>query len=96
MSEEVSYAVDAFLAFLFESVYQNPEVKSEERKVLGLLEGIFEHYIKNPSELPDEFSVIAQEDGVYRAAADYVSGMTDPYALYVHDQIFVPTAWLMK
>ena len=96
MSEPVARAVDVFYDFLNENVYHNPLVKGEERKVLGLVSGIFEYYVKNPDRMSREYLDIAEREGIRRAAADYVSGMTDPYAIEVYHNIFVPMAWTVK
>ena len=96
MSQEVEGAVDTFYAFLNQRVYKNPVVKGEERKVKGLLTGIFEYYVKNPDRMSEEFRQIADREGIRRAAADYVAGMTDPYAIEVYNSIFVPMAWTVK
>jgi dGTP triphosphohydrolase len=39
---------------------------------------------------------IAREDGLSRAAADYVSGMTDKYAMSQYSELFIPEAWQVK
>lgn len=96
MSPTIAEAVNVFHDFLFTSVYKNPVVKGEERKVRGLLGGIFDYYVKNPEKMSEEFLLIAEKEGRRRAAADYVAGMTDPYAIYVYDNIFVPMAWTVK
>ncbi len=96
MSEPVAKAVEEFSCFLYERVYLNPVVKGEERKVLGLLSGIFDYFVANPAKMSAEYLEIAERDGVRRAAADYVSGMTDPYAIEIHNSIFVPMAWTVK
>ncbi len=96
MSPEVEDAVNAFSDFLYERVYKNPEVKGEERKVLGLLSGIFDYLVKNPAKMSEEYLSIAEREGVERAVTDYVSGMTDPYAIEMHNRFFVPKAWDIK
>lgn len=96
MSPEVERAVNVFFDFLYERVYHNPVVKGEEKKVSGLLSGIFDYFVANPAKMSAEYRAIAERDGVRRAAADYVSGMTDPYAIEIHNSIFVPMAWTVK
>ncbi|MBQ4382094.1 MAG: deoxyguanosinetriphosphate triphosphohydrolase [Oscillospiraceae bacterium] len=96
MGEKVGHAVDAFYAYLNENVYHNPVVKGEERKVLGLISGIYDHYYRNPDLMGREFAAIADRDGLRRAVCDYVAGMTDTYAIAVHEDIFVPKAWMVK
>ena len=85
-----------FHNFMYDSVYRNPQAKGEEAKVENILRGIWEHYCRYPDKLPGDYRLIAQRDGLERAVTDYVSGMTDDYAMYVYNQIFIPAAWSVK
>ncbi len=96
MSREVENAVNVFSDFLYERVYRDPVVKGEEKKVSGLLSGIFDYFVANPAKMSAEYLAIADREGVRRAAADYVSGMTDTYAVESYNSIFVPMAWTVK
>jgi dGTPase len=96
MSPSIGFVFDSFHSFMYENVYTNMRAKSEEKKVSGILAGIFEYYVKNPDKLPDDFRMIAEQDGLRRAAADYVSGMTDKYAMSQYSALFIPEAWQVK
>lgn len=96
MSPEMTQVFNEFHSFLFEAVYRNPRAKSEESKVRGILAGIWEHYIKDLQLLPEDFRAIAVRDGEERAVCDYISGMTDDYAMYRYSEIFIPAAWHVK
>ena len=85
-----------FHNFMYESVYHNPVAKGEEAKVESILRGIWDTYCKDPDKLPGEYRAIAERDGLERAVTDYVSGMTDDYAIYQYGQIFIPAAWSVK
>jgi len=87
---------ELFHEFMFESVYHNPVAKGEEAKVENILRGIWEHYCARPDKLPEDYRSIAERDGLERAVTDYVSGMTDDYAMYQFGQIFIPMAWSVK
>ena len=62
----------------------------------NILRGIWEHYCRYPEKLPDDFRGIMEHDGLERAVTDYVSGMTDDYAIYQYGEIFIPMAWSVK
>ena len=47
-------------------------------------------------ELPDEFSGTVEEEGITRAVCDYISGMTDRYAIGLYKQLFIPRVWGQK
>lgn len=79
--------------FLFEAVYKNPVAKSEETKVLGIVEGLFSYFMKNPEKMSPEYITICKSEGVERAVADYIAGMTDHYAITVYSDIYIPKAW---
>ena len=96
MSPEMQEAVDTFHDFMYEAVYLNPKAKSEESKVAGILGGIWDHYYKNPDKLPEDFGAIIEAEGLERAVCDYISGMTDKYAMYQYSEIFIPAAWQVR
>ena len=67
--------------------------QGEEAKVENILRGIWEHYCRCPEKLPDDFRGIMERDGLERAVTDYVSGMTDNYAVSVYKELFIPDFW---
>lgn len=79
--------------FLFDTVYRNPVVKAEETKVDGIVSGIYEYLIKNPDKLDNEYKVIREREGIHRAAADYIAGMTDHFAVMTYSNIYIPKEW---
>jgi dGTPase len=96
MSPEVRFVFESFHSYMYEYVYTNLKAKREEKKVFGILSSIFEYYIKNPDKLPADYKRIAEQDGLSRAVCDYVSGMTDKYAMYQYSELFIPEAWQVK
>ena len=95
-SPEMAEAVDCFHSFMFDAVYRNPTAKGEESKVRNILEGIWKYYVGAPEKLPEDFRRIADKEGVERAVCDYVSGMTDDYAMYQFGSIYIPAAWEVR
>ena len=85
-----------FHNFMYENVYRNPVAKGEESKVENILRGIWDYYVGHPEALPEDYRAIAERDGLERAVTDYVSGMTDDYAMYQYGKIFIPMAWSVK
>ena len=93
MDNETLKYYDMLHNFLYDSVYKNPVAKSEETKVLGIVEGLFKYYLKNPEKMSPEYLKIAENEGKIRAIADYIAGMTDHYAITVYSDIYIPKAW---
>lgn len=92
-SATVGSAAEEFRSFMFTRVYRNPVAKREERKAFGIIRGIFDYYLKNPDKLPEDYRALIEEDGLERVVCDYVSGMTDKYAIYKYSELFIPETW---
>ena len=85
-----------FHSFMYSDVYTNPIAKSEENKVEGILGRLFDYYTAHPESLPEDFRPIVEREGRGRAACDYISGMTDGYAMEKYGELFIPFAWSVK
>ena len=95
-SSASSMAFDTFYNFMFQNVYNNARAKSEEAKVFGFLGRIFDYYQNNPDKMSDDYRKIISTDGVRKAVCDYVSGMTDKYAVSKYGDLFVPIGWKVR
>lgn len=93
MDDETRIYYDKLHAFLFDSVYNNPVAKHEETKVAGIIEGIYEALLKNPEKLTAEYATVREAEGTARAAADYIAGMTDHFAVMTYSEIYIPKFW---
>ena len=80
-------------SFLFDAVYTNPIAKGEEKKAKLMLEGLFDYYVNHPEHMPPYFISIAESEGLPRAVCDYISGMTDRYAIDAFKKIYIPMSW---
>lgn len=96
MSAYMTQAANVFYDFLYDTVYSNPNAKGEEAKVSNILGCIWDYYKKNPDKLPEDYKRIADDEGIERAVCDYVSGMTDDYAVFKFSSIYIPAAWQVK
>jgi dGTPase len=66
--------------FLFERVYNRPEVKAEQDRARTILTFLLEHYRDHPEDLPEDVRDAAGSEGEV-AAIDYIAGMTDRFAV---------------
>ena len=87
MSDMMQKTFDFFHAFMYSDVYTNPRAKSEESKVEGILSRLYDYYTAHPDALPEDFRGIIEHEGTERAATDYISGMTDVFALDLYRKI---------
>jgi dGTPase len=90
IGDEVGAATSELHGFLYQNVYFNPAAKSEEGKAEAMLETLYHYFVSHPEKMPAEYVQIANTEGAPRAAADYISGMTDRYAINIYRQLFIP------
>lgn len=93
MSGDYAECFEALHSYMFEFVYKSEYAKSEEKKVPHLVESLYNYFLKHPKLLDEELRQIAEEEGVQRAVCDYIAGMTDPYAVQLYEDIFIPKFW---
>ena len=96
MDEEIEQAMKSLRDFMFERVYRNPKAKGEEAKARRILQQLYEFYVKHPEKLPPDFRPQLDFDGMERTVCDYIAGMTDKYAMYKYDELFIPMAWQVR
>ncbi len=95
-SPAMAEAYAAFEEFMYAAVYRNPAAKGEESKVKGILAPIMDYYTGHADKLPPEYRAIADAEGVQTAVTDYVSGMTDSFAIYTFENLFIPASWSVR
>lgn len=86
-------AHDDLKAFMFEKVYTNPAAKQEEAKAVELVRKLYSYFIEHPEKMPDEYRDIINRLDADRAVCDYISGMSDAYAVNLYTELFVPKFW---
>ena len=96
MTADVQSATNDLRAFLFERVYLNPRAKAEETKAKDVVCTLFDFFVGHPDKLPDRYRTrigTAEGETVERSVADFISGMTDRYAIEAYQERFVPRVW---
>ena len=93
MSPLVQEAMDGLREFMFERVYRDSWRAAEEAKCDHVVRALYGYYHEHPTEMPEEFMLIGYQDGIDRGVADFISCMTDRYALRVYQQIFLPAGF---
>ena len=94
LSQETFEALRELRRFMFEHVYQNPIAKVEEIKAKAMLTQLYNYYMDHLDELPAKLLQMLDEgEDQGRVVCDYISGMTDQYAITKFNEHFVPVAW---
>jgi dGTPase len=75
-SDEVGHAMLNLRAFMFERVYLGPAAREQRENAVATVHRVFNHLADHPDELPAD-----RPGDVPERITDYVSGMTDRFAL---------------
>ncbi|MGI8927181.1 MAG: deoxyguanosinetriphosphate triphosphohydrolase [Tepidiformaceae bacterium] len=78
-SAGVHAAANELREFMFEKVYLYDATRRDAEQGKRVVVFLYEHFVKHPEGISPDFSLV--DDPVGRRAADYVSGMTDRYAI---------------
>lgn len=95
MSEEVDRAMRALRNFMFDKVYSNPIAKGEEDKAVSLVKTLYEYYMNHTYELPKFFVELGlRGEPRELVVCDYISSMTDRFAISLYNELYVPKFWM--
>jgi dGTPase len=78
-SGRIRDAVNELREFMFQRVYLYDSTRLEAERGKRIVKFLFAHFVATPGGISPDFSL--PEDPVERRAADFVSGMTDRYAI---------------
>ena len=86
----------AFLAlrdFMYATVYVDRSAKQEEQKVDNVIAQLYEYYLTHVDRMSNFYVQLAYQEGRERAVTDYISGMSDEFAIRTFEELFVPRKW---
>ncbi|BBB33285.1 dGTPase [Thermotomaculum hydrothermale] len=92
MSPEIKEAFLIFKDYMYDNIYSNQKVKKEFIKSERVLEFLFEFYMKHPEQIPKFY--FKRNDPNDRIVADFISGMTDTFAINTFEKLFIPQRWI--
>ena len=73
--------VAAFKDFLFQNMYWHPAVLEANAEAVCMMRRLFLHYLAQPETMGAKARARVEREGLRRTVCDYVSGMTDRYAI---------------
>lgn len=83
MSEEGWFYVKKLREWMFKNVYLDPVTKAEEKKARNIVKALYEYYT-------DKLTSLYTDDEIPTLVGDYISGMTDQYAIRKYQDLFIP------
>lgn len=95
MSDDVELGMRNLRQFMYDKVYSNQVAKCEEKKAVSLVKTLYEYYMRHTDELPKFFVELGlQGEPREKVVCDYISTMTDRFAISLYEQLYVPKFWM--
>jgi len=96
-SPEVAKAMDEMRDFLFQTVYPQSLQRAGEQRVRHVITNLMQYFLEHPEETGQEPALAADPEAarleLVQAVTDYISGMTDRYAITRYRELFEPRSW---
>ncbi|NNF62960.1 MAG: HD domain-containing protein [Acidimicrobiia bacterium] len=85
MDPETLEVMNELREFMFERVYLRPESLPQRNQAMQVVHDLVDHVSRTPELIPETYQ--HSDATQMRQVLDYVSGMTDRYALRLHDEL---------
>jgi dGTPase len=90
MDPETLAVMNELRDFMFDRVYMSGEQRREQVWAIDVIRALVDHLMTHPTAIPDSYRQLSAER--VTQVADYVAGMTDRFALALHDGLLPSTA----
>ena len=91
--EATKQAHDELRKFMFDKVYFAPSTNAEKGKACHIVEYLYKYFIGSPEKMPELYVGFAKEYGLERAVCDFISGMTDDFAVDYFKELVLLTVF---
>lgn len=73
--------------FLLEQLYQHPRIMSSRKEYQAKLQQLFDYYCNHADQMPNSFQARIAQSSLQRTVGDYLSGMTDRFAVQEFEKL---------
>lgn len=93
MTPEVCSALEAFRDVLYDRVYLTDVVVTSFDRTGRILEFLWEYFMADEERFRSVYHQGDPDEPHWRGVADFVTGMTDRYAIRLFEELFMPRSW---
>ena len=86
MDAETLEVMNELRDFMFERVYLSADQRLHTQNAVDVIRRLVDHHLAHPAEIPESYRDTGADLTVQ--VVDYVAGMTDRFALQVHERLF--------
>jgi dGTPase len=81
-------AMNGLRTWMFDHVYLRPVARHQAERAVRVIQDLVELFASRPEDIPPAYRLPDSSD--LQAAVDYVAGMSDKFAIRIHDEHFRP------
>ena len=95
MGEREEKALENLRTYMFENVYITERSMKEEERADRMLSSMYAYFTEHRDKLPADYQPLLERYPPEQVVCDYLSSMTDRFALAVFENLFVPRSWAL-
>ena len=95
MGEREAHALENLRSFMFEKVYITPLSMKEEERAKRMLSAMYDFFYRHRERLPAFYFKLCEQYPIEQVLCDYLSSMTDKFAVAVFNNLFIPHSWAL-
>jgi dGTPase len=81
--------------FLYDRVYETPTVHDDFVRAKKIISELYYRLLEDETVFRQQIGEIPPETSREQTVCDFIAGMTDRYALHLHEKIFMPKPWIV-
>ena len=85
-SSELFKSKQEIKVYLRKSLYEHQQVKDMTNNAQHIINTLFDYFMDNPSRIPKDFKKDTTDE-FERTVSDYIAGMTDRFAIELHNNL---------
>jgi dGTPase len=95
MTETIHDALITLRDFLYDQVYETHTVHDDFVRAKKIVSELYDRLVEDQRLFEEQIGEPIPGDSNEQAVCDFIAGMTDRYALHLHEKIFMPRPWMV-
>ena len=76
-------------------MYEIPEVHDDFVRAKKVISELYYRLLEDEKLFKEQIGASMPNTSLEQTVCDFIAGMTDRYALHLHDKIFMPKPWMV-